>query len=486
MDNREKIAHLLRRFGFGASQKELDELSKFSVEEAVNRLVDYEVTDEQFPYTLSEFLMEKNGNVAVDAYRPAILWTLRMLLTRRPLQEKLTLFWHDHFAVSGTKVEFGPALEIYLTSIRKHANGNFRNLLGAMLRDPSMLIYLDNSLSAKGKPNENLGRELLELFTMGSGYTEQDIKEVSRALTGRLTTFAVAEGKGKHIYEQIKECVLEDRPMVGFAIYPDIHDSGDKTVLGEKGTFDDAQVLDILVKRPETARNITTKLWSYFAYDKPEAKVQEKLIKTYFDGGYDIKKILKAMTQMDEFWSERAQRKIVKSPADFVIPIARQLEIRDFVLAMRPKDPTPLAPANDIALAVGYGLMLSMQLQGMQLLFPPNVGGWEWGDKWVNSATMTERMKVAELLFGDDTDQRLAPHLANKIITEFAPKNPADIASALNRIFDTGLSAEKLKLIEAACSKEGGVDALKEPKKASALLKAACKLIYGAPEFQFC
>ena len=167
MDNREKIAHLLRRFGFGASQRELDELSKFSVEEAVNRLVDYEATDEQFPYTLAEFLMEKNGNVAVDAYRPAILWTLRMLLTRRPLQEKLTLFWHDHFAVSGTKVEFGPALDIYLTSIRKHANGNFRNLLGAMLRDPSMLIYLDNSLSAKGKPNENLGRELLELFTMG-------------------------------------------------------------------------------------------------------------------------------------------------------------------------------------------------------------------------------------------------------------------------------------------------------------------------------
>lgn len=486
MNSQEKITHLLRRFGFGASKSELDTYGKLGIDATIQRLIHYEEVDEEFPYSQTEFMVEKNGDLAFDAYRPGAWWALRMVLTQRPLQERLTLFWHDHFAVSASKVEFGPVMAQYLQSIRAHASGNFRNLIGAIARDPAMMLYLDNSLNTRIKPNENFARELLELFTMGSGYTEQDIKECARAFTGWLVAYAIAEGKGQPIEAQIRECVVQGRPLVSFALFPDMHDAGEKKILGETKSFDGGMVLDRLAAREETARNITTKLWEWFAYSSPESKVQERLIKAYFDGKYEIKKLLLAIVESDEFWSEKCVRSRVKSPVDFVVPIARQIDVRKFVLAMRPVKASPLTPPNDIAIGLGFGVLAAMQEQGLHLLFPPDVGGWEWGSNWISSAAMTERMRASELFFGDKEDQRLAPFLANRLMSEWNPKSAKELVAAILELFDAKLPRDKVHLLEEACEKLGGVVALRDPKSASALLNAVTKPLFGAPEFQFC
>jgi uncharacterized protein (DUF1800 family) len=486
MDKRQKIAHLLRRFGLGAGKHELDFYDRLGFDSAVDRLIDYDNVDEEFPYTFPEFMIEKNGNVAVDSYRPAIWWALRFVLTQRPLQEKLTLFWHDHFAVSGTKVEFGPVMHQYQEVLRFHAAGNFRQLLGAVARTPAMMLYLDNNLNAKTKPNENFSRELMELFTMGSGYTEQDVKQVARAFTGWIVAFAVAESNGQHIYDQIKDCILQNRPVTAFAVFPEIHDTGEKTILGKTGTFDGAQVLDMLVEKEETGRNITKKLWECFAYENPEPKLHDRLTKAYFDSKYEIRKILRTIVESDEFWSEKCVRRKVKSPVDFVVPIARAIDFRKFALAMRPPKMPLLAPANDIGMGIGYGVFTSMTNQGMQLMFPPNVGGWEWGDKWINSATMAERMQIGDLFFGDEKDPRLTGFLSNWIVSEESPKNAEECVQVLAKVFDAQIPPEKMKILQSACEQHGGVEALKDPKKACIMLKAVCKLLFGAPEYQFC
>ncbi|MFY9234082.1 MAG: DUF1800 domain-containing protein [Fimbriimonadaceae bacterium] len=489
MTPRTQIAHILRRFGLGASKAELDLYEPLGVDAALEKLLNYESTDEGFPVSPWELCFDEGSKeVYLDPFRTVTWWSLRLLLTKRPLQEKMTLFWHDHFAVSGTKIEFGPMMLDYLEALRKNATGNFRSLLGAASKTPAMIRWLDADENTKGMPNENFAREVMELFTIGIGnYTEKDVKEAARAFTGWGLRYLVFERGGEKIQETAKDSILKGRPMVAFSETPDLYDDGVKTILGKTGKFDGDQVLDMLASRPETARAISKKMWEFFAYPKPETTVVDRLARVYTDSKGDIKAMIRAIAKSPEFWSENCLRAVVKSPADFTIPIVRQFGLSDFILSTRvqPKSVmTPLAKPMRDASGLIFGLMYK---QGMLLLYPPDVSGWEGGQAWITSNNMLERIKTADAVFGTyDGQQPLAGWLSYLLTQRKPPKSSADLVDALIENFDAPVPPEKRKVLINACDKSGGIEALASPKAAAVMFSAVCRLIFGSPEFQFC
>ena len=217
MNEREKISHLLRRFGLGAGKYEVDQYAPLGVEGTIDRLINYEKVDEKFtvnPYEMTGYGEE--GLLMLDPPRFAAWWSLRLLLTQRPLQERLTLFWHNHFAVSGDKVFYGPSILEYQQVLRRNASGNFRTLLHEVAKTPAMVFYLDTQMSVKGKPNENFAREVMELFTLGAGhYTEKDIQEAARAFTGWGIHYV--DFGGQTPFEQIIDrCAREEKMALNF------------------------------------------------------------------------------------------------------------------------------------------------------------------------------------------------------------------------------------------------------------------------------
>lgn len=480
---REKIAHLLRRFGLGATRAELDELEKLGLEGAIHRLLDYDAVDPGIDPSPWEFAFTEGDQLNLDSPRFAQYWTYRMLMTRRPVEEKLTLFWHDHFAVSAAKVEFGPMMLEYLNTLRSHACGNFRTMLGAISRDPAMMQWLDLSQSNKFSPNENFARELLELFTMSKGYTESDVKEVARAFTGWSAIPTWLDPQKGDYPDQIKRTVKQGGPLILFIIVPLLQDTGTKTILGQTGNFDQDDVLDMLVARPETAENVTTKLWEFFAYPNPEPSVKARLQRAFVSSKYEIRPVLHEIAKSDEFYSAKCVRTKVKSPVDFTVALLRQLELQPILKSLRKPDAkldTPIA--NEITGATGF-LVGWMNQQGMLLLYPPDVGGWEWGEKWITSAAMLARMQTADLLFGNDKEVRPLTDYVAKQINGTGRANSLEVARAFADRFDASIPQPKLELLADACEKRGGPQSLLTPAKAAPLLGEMGKLLFGMPEF---
>ncbi len=489
LDGSGKIGHLLRRFGLGAGKAELARYLPLGIDGTLDRLLNYEKVDEQFPVSPWEFCFEPDSKeVYLDPIRTVSWWSLRLLLTQRPLQEKLTFFWHNHFAVSAEKVEFGPIMLAYNETLRRHATGDFRELLTAISQEPAMIRWLDTDTNQKGHPNENFAREVMELFTLGIGhYSEEDVREAARAFTGWGIRYLVFETGGEKLQERAKDAIQSGQPMAAFCVSPQLHDTGSKSILGRRGEFTGEQVLRQLAERPETAIRIARKMWEFFAYPNPDEALVRRLAKRFQDGDLKIKVLLRAIAESDEFWSDRCVRKSIKCPLDFVVPLARQLDLSGIVLSLRGKPKgftTPLAkPLRDAA-----GLVMgSMFKQGMLLLYPPNVGGWEFGTAWITSNNMLERAKLSDLLFGmPNGDHIIAGFLAKKIVSDYAPKTSADLANALSEIFDVPKISDKQTLIAQACEQAGGIGSLNSPGQAAKTLSTACHLMFGMPEFQFC
>ena len=236
LTEREKTAHLLRRFGLGASEAEVDYYGADGLQGAIDKLLDYDAVDEGFPITLQDFA-NNNGNVNVIGLQ--MWWYLRLLATRRPLEQKLTVFWHDHFATSAAKVDVTVPMHDHIETLRENASGRFLDLLSAVSTDQAMLYWLDNNENVSGSPNENFAREVMELFTLGvdNGYTEKDVQEAARAFTG--WTFGVGRG-GR--FRQTRKPNRGSR----FFNVARRHDAGMKTVLGRTGYFNGDDVLRIL------------------------------------------------------------------------------------------------------------------------------------------------------------------------------------------------------------------------------------------------
>jgi uncharacterized protein (DUF1800 family) len=339
-----KIAHLLRRTGFTVTKQQVDALLSLQINEIVDKLLQTKHTSPYPPLNLLD----------TERYKLPEWWIQQMIHTTNPLLEKMTLFWHGHFTSALSECNVRSMANQNVT-LRRLAMSNFRKLTYEISVDPAMLVWLDNQSNMKKAPNENYTRELMELFTLGIGnYTERDVREVARALTGWRIDMATLS-------------VTFDKT---------IHDTGTKTFLGKTGTFGLKETVDILVEHPASARFLAKKLWEFFAYPNPESQIIDKLAKAFRDANYEIKPLLRALFTSDAFYSSKAEQCLVKSPTEFTV----------WVLSQFP--PLPL-PTNS--------WIVSMVAEmGQYLCNPPNVAGWPGGPAWLSSAMLFARFNFVD------------------------------------------------------------------------------------------
>jgi Protein of unknown function (DUF1800) len=347
---RRHAAHLLRRAGFGGTPGEIDALATLGASGAVDSVLhpsgdEVAVASYPDPALLYD---DKTRNATAQNW-----WLDRMLRTRRPLTEKMTLFWHGHFATSIRKVPAVLMVE-QIDLLRTNALGNFRTLLVSISKDPAMLVWLDNRYNNKQHPNENYAREVMELFALGLGnYTEDDVKNAARAFTGWTV----------------------DKSLN--AVYkPALHDDGPKTFLGRTGTFDGEDVVDIIVQQPVHQRFICRKLLEFFVYSDPEPELIEGLAQTYALSGYDLAQTVGTILRSNVFFSTRAYRALPKSPIEFTLGLQRLMNVAEV-----PKD------------TIGW-----LQRMGQEPMAPPSVKGWDGGPTWINTATLLARFNYVNRL----------------------------------------------------------------------------------------
>lgn len=403
--NAERAAHLLERAGFGGTPEEIQAFAALTPQQAVERLVDFQAVEnshlkpfehsgihdpslEPFPPSrpAATELARKTGEAMgikikpqgnrrlqpvanrffywlrasmLETNRLAYWWAERMLNTQRPLEEKLALFWHGHFATNEDKVRDYRKMLRQLELFYRHGAGNFRDLLIGVAQDPAMLTFLDAGVNVKGSPNENFAREIMELFTMGVGhYSEADIREAARAFTG---------------WNYVD---------LDFVVNANKHDGDLKQVLGKSGTFDGVEVIDIILQQPATADFIAGKLYRYFVSEDLPPDLQRRLGALLRDGHYEIAPFLKTLLLSKDFYSPAAMATRIKGPVELVVSTYKKLGLTTI----------PGVPDfNQVTAALGQ-----------QLFHPPTVAGWAQGRSWVTPGLLLARANFAhDMLFPD-------------------------------------------------------------------------------------
>ena len=348
--NAEKIAHLYRRTAFGANWREIQAGLADSPARLVAKLL--QGGEGQAKFAEDADRLAEGAISSGDPNRLKAAWLYRMIFSPHPLQEKLALFWHNHFATSQAKVNDLSLMHRQNEIFRELALGRFGSMVERIVFDPAMLVWLDAETNQKGQPNENLARELFELFTLGVGnYSEQDIKEAARALTG----WTIADGEPKFDHRR--------------------HDAGEKTILGQTGPWSAGDVVRIALSRPACAKFLVRKLFREFISEtvEPSDEVLAPLAEGYRLRDYDTAWLLETMLTSWVFYSPAAIRQKVKSPVEFLIGTARSLEGR--------ASPMKMAEALD--------------RMGQSLFHPPSVKGWDGGPAWINSGSLLARQNVA-------------------------------------------------------------------------------------------
>jgi uncharacterized protein (DUF1800 family) len=366
----ELMGHLFRRAGFGASRDELEAALAQGYEMTLEEFLHPEQAPDLEEDLLFRSFPDFHESRKVDVAQAAWVW--RMIHTQRPLQEKMTLFWHCLFATGNAKVESPSQMAHQIATFRRVALSDFQTILLELSKDPAMLFWLDNQLNTKDVHNENYGRELLELFSMGIGnYTEDDVKHCARAFTG--WTFK----------EAIPGVKPYGRFRWDFTFRPDLHDNGEKEFLGERGHFDGTDVIDIIVRQPATGQFLARRLYLFFVADHPDAAAIEYLADVYHASQYDIRAMLRALFLSPFFRSTQAYYARVKSPAEHVVGIMRL--VGDYAL------PKP-----------GFGeISLECRYMGQDLLNPPSVEGWHMGKEWIDTGCLVERVNFGAKQLGD-------------------------------------------------------------------------------------
>jgi uncharacterized protein (DUF1800 family) len=402
----DRAAHLIERAGFGATPGEIGRLAAMTPQQAVDHLVDYDAIEDSaaqpfeesgvwdrgmdpFPPSRAEavrtarergealgvpalpagsqrrlqpvvdkFFYGLRANT-IETQRLGVWWANRMLTTSRPLEEKLTLFWHGHFATGDAKVRDYRMMLRQNQMLRAHASGRLRDLLVGILEDPAMLVYLDNGENVKQHPNENFGRELLELFTMGVGhYAERDVREAARAFTGWTND------------------------VLAFKFDADRHDFGEKTFLDRGGPFNGEDILDTILAQPVTAEFVAAKIYRYFVREEISTSVKTDLGRTFRASGYQMKPLLKRIFLSKDFYSPPSVATQIKSPVVLVISTYKKMGLREL----------PTVP--------DFGRLTGAL--GQALFDPPNVAGWAGGRTWITPATLLQRGNLfRDVLFPD-------------------------------------------------------------------------------------
>ncbi|MCY4577861.1 MAG: DUF1800 domain-containing protein [Chloroflexi bacterium] len=387
----EQIAHLMRRAGFGATRDELDALESKGYDSVVAELINPSDTSAMPDDIIRRYHHEQSG--MMGQVNPAAYWLYKMISTKAPLIEKMALFWHSVFATGYPKITQGKVLNDQIRMFRRYGMSNFKTLLVELSRDPAMIVWLDNHDNHKGAINENYGRELLELFSMGVGnYSEEDIKEASRAFTGWTlgnTEYMALRGERDSIWPY-------GRIAWHFEYKPEDHDEGEKTFLGQTGNFNGEDIIDIICQQEATARFIARHLYDFFVAEEPpvpawpyspprDEDAIQTLVDTYFESGYEISAMLETLFTSDFFKDDEDIRFIrVKSPAELMASTLRLTG----EFAKRPR--------REI-----LDRAMQMQYMGQQLNNPPSVEGWHQGMEWIDTGTLVERLNFATQQVGD-------------------------------------------------------------------------------------
>ena len=371
----EEARHLLLRTGFGATPEGVEALLPLDRQSAVDRLLSGMRSqpvqpppagmDEAWPdrRTLRKLTQEERKALRRKRREQGMAlkewWYREMLVTPSPLTERMTLFWHGHFTSSLRKVRQPALMYDQNLLFRRHALGNFAELLHAVARDPAMILYLDNQTNRAGHPNENFARELLELFTLGEGnYSEQDVREAARAFTGWKA----------------------DRRQRRFRFVRRQHDSGIKHFLGHSGRFDGDDIIDILLQQPQTARHLVSRLWRQFIVTPPDAATLAELADD-FRKDWELKPLVRKILLSDAFWARDNRGSDIKPPVVLIVGTLRLLQLEP----------------QKLRLLVRVGRQL-----GQDLFDPPNVKGWPRGTEWIDSNSLLARQTfMARLLRGN-------------------------------------------------------------------------------------
>lgn len=363
--SQKQIQHLFLRSGFGENPTVIN--SKINVNR--DQLVD-EIFEKSRNVVAIEHLPDpiKNNREITDfkvlkmvlksrkkTREVNLVWLKQMSTSEAQLREKMTFFWHDHFA---TKVPFAYLMQLQNNTIRKHALGSFRNLLHAISKDPAMLIFLNNQQNKRRKPNENFAREVMELFTLGEGnYTEKDIQEAARAFTGW------------HV-NRLGEFEINQRH----------HDEGPKTIFGKTGNFNGDDVINMLLENKQTAKFICRKLYRFLINHNEDQAFIDEMTNVFYESDYNIEKLLRFVFESDEFYKLGHIGSRIATPTELLVRY-----LRTFKLEFK-RDRT---------------LLWGQKALGQVLLFPPNVAGWSEQRGWIDSTSLLLRMRLPLVLFGD-------------------------------------------------------------------------------------
>ena len=392
-----KNKHLLWRAGFGIGINQIDDLKNKNIKTLMNELfkedsfseVTYDTPDidSTMDYMNSTAPAEKKKEIQrINREQNNELnlnFLDKIVNSKEQMREKMAFFWHGHFASRVVNPKFNQQL---LNTIRKHALGNFKELLFEVSQSPAMLNFLNNQQNKKDHPNENFAREVMELFTMGRGnYTEKDVREGARAFTG---------------WSYDKEGNFKERKNQ--------HDEGTKTFLGKTGNFDGSDALHIILEQKATAQFITTKIYKFFVNENVDHDIVNKLSSNFYSSGYDIKKLMTEIFSSSWFYDQKNIGNRIKSPVELMAGMMR-------VLPMQIQNPE--------------NLIVYQKLLGQMLLYPPNVSGWPNGKSWIDSSTLMLRLQIPQIWSG------LRP-------LEYSPRQDDDIdmgmkskENALNKSF---------------------------------------------------
>ena len=466
------IAHLLRRAGFGATFEEIEKYAEMGYEETVEHLLHPERTPDIEEDLLERYYIDWKESRNIEGALVETVYRFNARAGVRPLQEKIALFWHHVFATGLAKVLHEKTILNQMDLFRRHGLDSYRDLLVYLARDPAMIFWLDNNVNHKDAINENWGRELLELFSMGIGmdghdnYTEEDVKEVARAFTGWTmdddNTASIPFGK---------------MPWL-FRFDSDDHDYGEKTVLGETGNFTGEEVIDVIAKQPSTARFICRHLYNFFVADEvpvpswrdtppldPDAiSLMED---AYFESNYDVRSILRLVFNSEFFKNALFQK--VKNPAEVVCGTMHIVGSNKF----------PIQGIFEEALECRY--------MNQDLLNPPSVEGWHTGKEWIDSGSLVERINyVADEL--SDTNKPGVRAMVDRLLSSAPAFTPeALLDGCLELLGYVELKDETRSDLVEHLSHTGEIrtDNTENRSSAEQLMLRALKMIGATREYQF-
>ena len=466
------IAHLMRRAGFGANREQIGMHANAGYHNTVEALLNPSEEDRMDDHLIRRFHPELSGMMGPNA--PGQNWLYRMATTSAPLREKMALFWHGIFATGYAKVIHGKALSDQTRMFRTFGMGSFKDLLIQLSKDPAMIIWLDNQDNHNGAINENFGRELLELFTLGVGnYTERDIKECARAFTG----WTIANREYMELRSQRDSDWPYGRIAWHFKYHPEDHDDGEKEFLGQRGRFNGEDIIHIICQQEATARFISRHLYSFFVSDEPpipewrytpptNPEAIDELTRVYFDSNYDISAMLRALFNSSYFQSQDSWYSKVKSPVELVAGVLRLTEEFN----------RPRREIIDRYFQASY--------MGQFLNNPPSVEGWHQGTDWLDTGTLVERVNFASQQIGDSTKPGIHAMIERIASTPNNVASPENLISVcLEEMGVISVEEDTMKVLVDFAS-QGHDQPINASNDGSQKISAAPQMVASTKEFQ--